>query len=66
MFITNWRRVLLRAESMWAVYAYFLLEFAVSALPYVSEYLPWWAPLVVLASAPFLRIRDQGGLDADK
>lgn len=65
MFITNWRRVLLRAESMWAVYIATALEVATQALPYVSDYLPWWVPIAVLASTPFFRIRDQGGLDAN-
>lgn len=63
-FVPGWRRVLLRAQSMWAVYLALAFEVAANALPYVSDKLPWWVPLLVLAAAPFLRIRDQGGLDA--
>lgn len=62
--VANWRRVLLRAESMWCVYAVGILELAVNLLPYVSDFVPWWVPIVVLCAAPILRIRYQGGLDA--
>lgn len=61
--IPGWRRVLTRALSMHAVYFAGALELASNLLPYVSDFLPWWAPIVVLVAAPILRIKDQGGLD---
>jgi hypothetical protein len=57
--VPNWRRVLLRAQSMWCVY----IAAALQVLPYVSDHLPWWVPVAVLLAAPLFRIRDQGGLD---
>lgn len=64
--VKGWRRVLLRAESMWCVYVAGILEAASNALPYVADRLPWWVPVAVLCLAPLFRVRDQGGLDADK
>lgn len=66
MFIRNWRRVLLRASSMWCVYIATILQIAENAVPYVADYLPWWVPIAVLVLAPLFRILSQGGLDADK
>ncbi|MCZ7501277.1 DUF7940 domain-containing protein [Agrobacterium sp. ST15.13.015] len=66
MFIRNWRRVLLRASSMWCVYIAAILQVAENAIPYMSDYLPWWMPIAVLVLAPLFRILSQGGLDADK
>lgn len=64
--VANWRGVLLRAASMWCVYIATVLEIASSAIPYASDYLPWWAPIVVLVAAPIARIISQGGIDANQ
>lgn len=66
MLIRNWRRVLWRASSMWCVYVATILQIAESAVPYVSDYLPWWVPVAVLVLAPLFRILSQGGIDADQ
>ncbi|NSX84473.1 hypothetical protein G6L86_02635 [Agrobacterium tumefaciens] len=66
MFIRNWRRVLLRASSMWCVYVATILQIAESLVPYATDYLPWWVPVAVLVFAPLFRIISQGGLDADQ
>lgn len=64
--VSNWRGVLLRAASMWCVYIATALEIASSAIPYASDYLPWWVPIVVLVAAPIARIISQGGIDANQ
>lgn len=66
MFIQNWRRVLWRASSLWAVYVATALQIAENAIPYAADYLPWWVPVAVLVIAPLFRIISQGGLDADQ
>lgn len=66
MLIRNWRRVLLRASSLWAVYIATALQIAENAIPYVADRLPWWVPIAILVLAPLFRIISQGGLDADK
>lgn len=66
MLIRNWRRVLLRASSLWAVYVAAALQIAENVVPYVADFLPWWVPVAVLVLAPLFRIISQGGLDADK
>lgn len=64
--VAGWRRVLARAQSMWGVYLAGILELSINLLPYAGEYLPWWAPLAAIVAIPFLRIIDQGGLNADQ
>jgi len=66
MLIKNWRSVLLRALSMWAVYIATALQIAENAVPYVADHLPWWLPVGVLILSPIFRIISQGGLDADQ
>lgn len=66
MLIHNWRRVLWRASSLWAVYVATVLQVAENAIPYVADYLPWWVPVAVLVLAPIFRIISQGGLYADQ
>lgn len=46
-----------------AALAQMLIEF----VPYVSDFLPWWAPLVLLALAWGGRlVKQEGGKDADQ
>jgi hypothetical protein len=66
MLVPNWRRVLLRASSLWCVYAAVALEIAASTVPYVSDILPRWLTILVLVAAPVARIISQGGLDAEE
>jgi hypothetical protein len=66
MLVPNWRRVLLRASSLWCVYLAAALEIAASTTPYVADILPRWLTLAVLVAAPIARIISQGGLDADQ
>lgn len=64
--VPNWRRVLLRASSLWLVYLATVVELAMEILPYVADWLPWWAPLVLLALAPIFRVIKQEKLHADQ
>lgn len=64
--VPKWRRVLLRASSMWCVYIATTLQVASEAVPYAADYLPWWVPVLILVAAPIARIISQGGLDADQ
>ena len=66
MIIKNWRRVLLRAASMWCVYLAAGLQIIANAIPYAADHLPWWVSFSILIAAPFFRILSQGGLDADQ
>lgn len=66
MLVPNWRRVLLRASSLWCVYLAVALEIAASTIPYVSDILPRWLTILVLVAAPVARIISQGGLDAEE
>jgi hypothetical protein len=66
MLVPNWRRVLLRASSLWCVYLAVGLEIAASTIPYVSDILPRWLTILVLVAAPVARIISQGGLDAEE
>ena len=66
MLVPNWRRVLLRASSLWCVYLAVALEIAASTIPYVSDILPRWLTILVLVAAPIARIISQGGLDAEE
>lgn len=64
--IPNWKRVLLRGWSMHCVYLATALQIAVSTLPYVADFVPWWVAVLVLIAAPVARIISQEGFDADQ
>lgn len=66
VLVPHWRRVLLRAWSLWPVYLAAVLELAMEILPYVADWLPWWAPLVLLALTPIFRVIKQEKLHADQ
>lgn len=50
---------------MHCVYLATALQIAVSTLPYVADFIPWWTAVLVLIAAPVARIISQGGLDDD-
>lgn len=58
--IEGWHRVLIRAWSAWCMYVAIVIQFAQSCLPYVSETIPWWLSISVLAAGLGLRIVKQG------
>lgn len=62
--VPHWRRVLLRASSLWAVYGSILLEIAIQLLPFLQKWLPDWAPLVLLVLAIPFRIIEQRSIHA--
>lgn len=62
--IPHWRRVLFHAWSLWPVYAATVLDLAIELLPYVADWLPWWAPVAMLVLTPLFRIIKQEKLDA--
>lgn len=64
--VANWRRVLLRASSLWPVYAASVLELAVEFVPYVADWVPRWALLILLLLTPFFRVIRQEKLHADQ
>ncbi|NTA27384.1 hypothetical protein [Allorhizobium ampelinum] len=37
-----------------------------NAVPYISDYIPWWVTLAIFMAAIPLRIIDQGNLNADQ
>lgn len=57
-------RVLARSLSMWCVYISGLLEIVPYIVPYMDEWIPSWASILVLALSPFARIIAQRNLDA--
>ena len=63
--VRNWRRILTHGWSMHCVYLAAALQIAVSTLPYVADFIPWWTAVLVLIAAPVARIISQGGLDGD-
>lgn len=66
MLVPNWRRVLLRASSLWPVYLASALELAVEFVPYVADLLPRWVLLILLLLTPVFRIIRQEKLHADQ
>lgn len=66
ILVPNWRRVLLRASSLWPVYLASALELAVEFIPYVGDWVPRWALLVLLIATPLFRIIRQEKLRADQ
>lgn len=60
--IPNWDEVLKRAHSVKFMGLAAVLETAQQVLPYVSDYLPWWVPIVVILAAIGARIVQQRGL----
>ena len=66
MLVPNWRRVLVRASSLWCVYLAVALEIAATTVPFLSDLIPRWLTILVLVAAPIARIISQGGLDAEE
>ena len=62
--VPNWRRVLLRAWSLWPVYLVAVFELAAELAPYLSDLLPRWLIVAILLLNPLLRIIRQGALHA--
>jgi hypothetical protein len=58
--VRDWRRVLSRAYSMWLVYALAALELGKQVIPYISDFLPWWGPVLVILAIPVARVVSQG------
>ena len=68
--LDNWRDVLLRAWSMKAIGFAAFLEIASNVVPVLSDYIPWWVTVIVLAGAAGARLIKQpeasGTADAGK
>jgi hypothetical protein len=60
--VPNWRRVLLRAFSLWVVYGSILVELAIQLFPLVADWLPSWVPVALLLLAIPSRIIEQKGI----
>lgn len=64
--VPHWRRVLLRAWSLWPVYLVAGFELAAEVVPYLSDFLPRWLVILILLLNPLLRIIRQGSLHASE
>lgn len=65
--IHDWRAVLRKAFSLRFIELAALAEIAMEFVPFVSDFLPWWLPIALLALAWVGRlIKQNGGKDADK
>ena len=57
--IPDWRRVLSRAWSLRLIELAALADIILNVVPYVSDYLPWWLTLALLAGAYIGRLLTQ-------
>jgi hypothetical protein len=57
--IPQWRRTLTHGYSAHAIYLSIAIGFAEKCLPYVTEVIPWWLSIAVLALALVVRIIKQ-------
>jgi hypothetical protein len=57
--LDNWREVLSRAWSLKLIGFAAFLEIASNIVPLLSDYLPWWATLLVMLTAAGARLLQQ-------
>lgn len=57
--LSDWREVLARAWSMKLMGFAAFLEIAREVVPYVSDYLPWWATVLIIAAGMVARLIKQ-------
>lgn len=63
--IPNWGRTLTHGYSAWCIYAAGGVHFASNALPYLSDVIPWWVSLVILALALVVRPIKQASISGE-
>lgn len=51
MLLQDWRRVLARAWSLRLIELAAAADLILNVVPYVSDFLPWWLTIVLLAGA---------------
>lgn len=51
MLLPDWRRLVRRAWSLRGIELAALVDIIFNVVPYVSDYLPWWLTIVLLAGA---------------
>lgn len=51
MLLPNWRRVLSRAWSLRLIEIAAFADLVLNVVPFVSDWLPWWLTIVLLAGA---------------
>jgi hypothetical protein len=56
------RRVLTWSLSMWCVYLAGLFEIAPYVVPYLDDWIPRWASIVILLASPVARLIHQPNL----
>jgi hypothetical protein len=49
--VDNWQAVLKHAWSLWLIALATALDLGSEVIPYVSDYVAWWVPVVVLVLA---------------
>lgn len=64
--IDNWKAVIKNAYSLWLIALAGALELGAEVIPYVSDFVPWWVPLVVLVGAYGLRLVKQESVSGRK
>ena len=60
--VENWRAILLRAWSVWAMVFAAVLDVAIQTVPFMSDIIPVWLILVVLVLGVVARLIKQDGL----
>lgn len=60
ILLSNYKTVLTKSWSLWAVYLLGILQIAQQATPYMGDVLPWWLPLAITLAIPLLRVVSQG------
>lgn len=60
--LDNWRDVLSRAWSLKLVGFAAFMDVLQNVVPAVSDYMPWWATVLILALAAVARLLTQKGL----